>query len=114
METNHNPAEKKRTGASGQKLTPGLIIVVVVSFFALAILGVRAWGVLVIVLAVNRYIRSRKTRVGLSPEVKECDLCGIRTENLVSVQHSDRNILVCEECYRANHFRRTEEQGRPV
>ena len=118
METNHNPAEKKRTGTSGQKLTPGLIILVVVSFFALAYFGAMAWGLLVIVLAAIHFIRSRKNRVRLSPEekaeVKECDLCGIRTENLVSLQRSNRSILVCEECYRANCSGKTEEPEKPV
>ena len=118
METNHNPADKKRTGASGQKLTPGLIILVVVSFFALAYFGAMAWGLLVIVLAAIHFIRSRKNRVRLSPEekaeIKECDLCGIRTENLVSLQRSNRSILVCEECYRANCSGKTEEPEKPV
>lgn len=113
METKNNPAEKKRTGKTTSKLTPGLIIGVVVSFFVLAYLGSTAWALLVIVLAVIHYIRSVKDKRRLpqeeTPEAKECELCGIRTENLIPVRLSGRNALVCEECFKANRFHGTEE-----
>ena len=119
METKNNPAEKKRTGKTTSKLTPGLIIGVVVSFFVLAYLGSTAWALLVIVLAVIHFIRSVKDKRRLSqeeetPEAKECELCGIRTENMISVRLSDRNALICEECFKANRFRGTEEADIPA
>lgn len=123
METQNNPADRKRTGKGGQTLTPGLVIAVIISSFILAFLGVRCWALLVVVLAVFNYIRKKENEKKDDsleqediPEAKECELCGIKTENLVSVwlPREDRNALVCEECFRANGFRRADKQGEPV
>ena len=122
MEMKNNPSDRKRTGKAGQTLTPGLVIAVIISFFILAFLGVQYWALLVVVLAVLNYIRKKRDEKKDdnrgqedTPEAKECELCGIKTENLVSVRLSreDRDALVCEECFRANGFRRAGEQGEP-
>ena len=117
MEKKDSLSDRKRSKPK-QKLTPGLLILVLVSFVVMAIFGAELWTLLVLVLALIQLIRVRREKARCEkeediPEAKECELCGIRTENLISVRLSkeDRDALVCEECYRANGFRRIDEAG---
>ena len=114
MEKKDSLSDRKRSKPK-QKLTPGLLILVLVSFVVMAIFGAELWTLLVLVLAYIRWKvnKEQQEKEEDIPEAKECELCGIRTENLISVRLSkeDRDALVCEECYRANGFRRVDEAG---
>ena len=117
MEKKDSLSDRKRN-KSKQKLTPGLLILVLVSFIVMAIFGAELWTLLVLVLAYIRWKvnKEQQEKEEDIPETKECELCGIRTENLISVRlpKEDRDTLVCEECYRANGFRRAADPGEPV
>ena len=116
METKNNAADRRQTGRNRKTITVIDAAAAVLLGLALIFFSSASFPILVIILyilyTVRRH-RHRKNEAPLPPQ-KECELCGIKTDTLIPVHRKDGEILVCEECFRANAFRKADEQVDPV
>lgn len=75
-------------------------------------------GILVLVVAAIKLLARKHYAPGEPQE--ECELCGIKTDPealipaLLPSRDPERITRVCGECFRANHFRRANEQAAPA
>lgn len=116
MEMKNNAPDRHQKGRNRKTITAIDAAAAILLGLVLAFFGKKSWTILVIILFVLYTVRRHRQMKQETPlpAREACELCGIKTDTLIPVHRKDGEILVCEECFRANVFRKANEQGDPV